>query len=69
MEERQVEIIPTCRMHVEFVPSHELFECYKTTNENQKEEDPRNVHVSEIEGECDVVGPPLESDIYVCYHH
>jgi hypothetical protein len=39
-------------------------ECYITIEGNNNEEEPRNVKVSGIEGECDVLGPSLESDTY-----
>jgi hypothetical protein len=65
MEEGQVGIVPTCSVHRESATTHELLECYNITEDDKEEEDPRNVQVSEIEGERDIVGPTLESDAYM----
>jgi hypothetical protein len=62
MEKGQVEIVPTCSEHRESATTYELLECYNNIEDGK--EDPRNVHVSKIEGECDAVGPTLESDAY-----
>jgi hypothetical protein len=64
MKEGQVELVTTCSTHRESTKTHELLECYKITEDDEEEENPRDVHVSETEGECDVVGPTLEYHVY-----
>jgi hypothetical protein len=64
MEEGQVEIVPKCSAQREFVKAHELLECYNITEDDKEKEDPRNVHISEIEWENNIVGLALEYYAY-----
>jgi len=61
MEEGKLEIVPTCSTQKDSMTTHKLLECYRIIEDDKEEEDPRNIHVSKIEGDHDVVGPTLES--------
>jgi hypothetical protein len=65
MEEEKIGIVPTCNVHKESTKNNELLEFYKINKNDKEEEDPRNVHVSKIEGEHDIVGLELESNTYI----
>jgi hypothetical protein len=39
----------------------ELLSCYHVEEEAPDEDDPRNIHIIEVEGEREVEGPSLES--------
>jgi hypothetical protein len=41
----------------------ELFSCYHVQEEAPVEDDPRNIHIEEVEGEIEVEGPPIESKV------
>jgi hypothetical protein len=57
-------MVPVCSAHRANMIVHELLECYNVSKEEYDEEDPRNVQVSETEGEWVVEGPELESVAY-----
>ena len=39
----------------------ELLSCYHVQEEAMDEDDPHNIHITVVEGQRDVEGPPLES--------
>jgi hypothetical protein len=43
----------------------ELLSCYHVEEETPDEDDPHNIHITEIGGEIKVEGPSLESKVYV----
>jgi hypothetical protein len=43
----------------------ELLSCYHVEEEAPDEDDPHNIHITEIEGEREVEGPSLESEVFV----
>jgi hypothetical protein len=43
----------------------ELLSCYHVQEEAPDEDDPRNIQITEVEGEREVEGPPLESEVFV----
>jgi hypothetical protein len=43
----------------------ELLSCYHVQEEVPEEDDPRNIQITEIEGEREVEGPTLESEVFV----
>jgi hypothetical protein len=43
----------------------ELLSCYHVQEEAPDEDDPHNIQITEIEGEMDVEGPSLESEVFV----
>ena len=42
----------------------ELLSCYHVQEEALDEDDPRNIQITEIEGEREVEGPSLESGVF-----
>ena len=43
----------------------ELLSCYHVQEEAPDEDDPRNIQITKVEGEREVEGPPLESEVFV----
>jgi hypothetical protein len=43
----------------------ELLSCYHVQEEVSDEDDPRNIQIEEVEGQREVEGPPLESELIV----
>jgi hypothetical protein len=44
----------------------ELLSCYHVQEEAPDEDDPRDIQIEEAEGERDVEGPPIESEVILC---
>jgi hypothetical protein len=42
----------------------ELLSCYHVQEEEADEDDPCNIHITKVEGEREVEGPPLESEVF-----
>jgi hypothetical protein len=59
-----MEVVPICNAHRASMTIHELLECYNVTKEENDEEDPMNVQVTETEGEHMVEVPKLKSIAY-----
>jgi hypothetical protein len=43
----------------------ELLSCYHVQEEAQDDDDPRDIHIEECEGEREVEGPPMESEVII----
>jgi hypothetical protein len=59
-----MEVVYMCSTHRASLKVHKLLEFYYVSGEDQDEEDPRDIQVLEIEGECTIEGPYLESVAY-----
>jgi hypothetical protein len=59
-----MEVVYMCSTHRASLKVHKLLEFYNVSQEDQDEEDPRDIQVLEIEGECTIEGPYLESIVY-----
>jgi hypothetical protein len=64
LEDGLMEVVSMCSAHITSMIVHELLECYNVVKEEQDEEDPRNMQISEIEVEHTLEGLELE---YVSY--
>jgi hypothetical protein len=59
-----MEVVYMCRTRRDSLKVHKLLEFYYVSREDRDEEDPRDIQVLEIEGECTIEGPYLESVAY-----
>ena len=64
IKEPEVELM-TDEQHQNKQTVKELLSCYHVQEDVPDEDDPRDIHIKEVEGEREVKGPPLESEVIV----